>query len=369
MRFGFFKSNTVTDSSDESSLNSSDYGVSNFLDQSTQFQGVDAPTFGSSSTVMAAAATAPAPTLVTSAGSNLEFNLIWDSSVASAPSGFESAWISAATFIEKNLTTLGASPIVFNLHVGYGEVAGQTIPFGALSASSTEGDYVSYDTLASALRSVYGASTYSEVYNATIAGTDPTGQASGSKEFFVPYAEEMALGLRIGTSGYQTAIEGWVGMAKNSFFTKLDYTSDASLTKTGKMPSSSTYDAVAAAAHEITEVMGRISGLGTSLQPGTGATWTALDLFRYSGSNTPALSSKTGYFSVDHGATNLGTYNSSTGDAGDWASSAYDSFGFAHKGYYSPVSSTDVLETAMLGYTLTPTAVNNLNSHPPTLVA
>jgi hypothetical protein len=314
--------------------------------------------------------TTPPPTVVHSTtGGNLTFNLIWDSSVGGAGSseaGFMTAVEDAALFYANNFTEPNQATI--NLHVGYGEVAGSTIPFGALSASSSEGDYVSYATLVTALHAVNNSSSDSLVssFTAGLPASDPTGQSTTSKDFFVTYAEEKALGLPIGTSGYQTAIDGWIGIAKNSRLTPMDYTDDASLNKTGAMPTNS-YDAVSAAAHEISEVMGRISGLGTSLQAGTGATWTALDLARYSSVGSRDLTIKSGYFSLDNGATNLGTYNSSTGDAGDWASNVYDSYGFAHAGHYSPVSSTDLVEDAILGYQLTPTALNYLTANPPSM--
>jgi hypothetical protein len=242
------------------------------------------------------------------------------------------------------------------------------MPFGALSASSDEGDYVSYATLAGALRNVDGNSPDNLLSNYALGfpGSDPTGQASASnpnpKDFFVSYAEEKALGLPIGTSGYQTAIDGWIGLAKNSFFTKMNYSADPLLNKSGSMPQGG-YDAVGAAAHEIGEVLGRIAGLGTSLQAGTGATWTALDLARYTGSGARDLTTKAGYFSLNGGATNLGTYNTSAGDAGDWASGAYDAYGaYSHSGYYSPVSATDLLETAALGFSLTPAGLADAGS-------
>ncbi len=315
--------------------------------------------------------TTPAPTIVHSiTGGNLSFNLIWDSSVGSAGSsegGFMTAVEDAALFYANNFTA--PNQAVINLHVGYGEVAGSNLPFGALSASSSEGDYVSYATLVTALQAVNDSSSDSLVssFTAGLPSSDPTGQSTASKDFFVSYAEEKALGLPIGTSGYQTAIDGWIGIAKNSRLTPMDYTDDASLNMTGAMPTNS-YDAVSAAAHEISEVMGRISGLGTSLQAGTGATWTALDLARYSSVGSRDLTTKSGYFSLDNGTTNLGAYNSSTGDAGDWSSNVYDSYGFAHAGYYSPVSSTDLVEDAILGYQLTPTALSYLTANPPSIV-
>jgi hypothetical protein len=218
------------------------------------------------------------------------------------------------------------------------------------------------------LRNVNGSSPDSLIQNFTLGlpGSDPTGQASASnpnpKDFFVNYAEEKALGLPIGTSGYQTATDGWIGLATNSFFTRMDYTDDPLLNKTGVMPHSG-YDAVGAAAHEIDEVLGRIAGLGTSLQSGTGATWTALDLSRYASSGVRDLTTNGGYFSLDGGSTNLGAYNNTAGDAGDWAYAAHDAYGaYSHSGYYSPVSATDVLQTAALGFTLTSTGLTDAGS-------
>jgi hypothetical protein len=345
--------------------------------------------------------------LVSYTGSNLEFQLNWDSSVTKASSliqsNFKYAWETAAEFLEKNFSTQATSetnaqthatttgPIVINVNVGYGEVAGSSSPFlfgGALGASSTEGDYLSFGTLSGALQSVYSASGNAQIHGISLPSTDPTGH--GPNEFFVPYAEEKALGLPFGSSGYQTAVDGWVGMAKysstggfGSF--NFDYTTDANLAGSQgntnltsskiSLPSSSSYDAIGVAAHELTEVMGRISALGTSLQTylGNGTTraptnqYTALDLFRYNNGHSTLTSGTGDYFSVDGGATHLGTYNSSTGDKADWASNYYDSMGFGHAGYYMPVSSTGVLEMATLGYTLSSAGVTDLTSHPPAM--
>src|SRR6266478_6628550 len=65
--------------------------------------------------------TTPAPTLVTSAGSHLEFNLIWDSSVANLGSNqtaFMSAMTNTAKYYETLFTTSHTE--IINIKVGWG---------------------------------------------------------------------------------------------------------------------------------------------------------------------------------------------------------------------------------------------------------
>ena len=71
---------------------------------------------GSTSSYGRYGSSAPSPTLVGSAG-GLGINLIWDSSVASAPAGFMQAAIAAAQLY----TTEFSNPEVINIQVGYGE--------------------------------------------------------------------------------------------------------------------------------------------------------------------------------------------------------------------------------------------------------
>ena len=76
------------------------------------------------------------------------------------------------------------------------------------------------------------------------------------------------------------------------------------------------YDFVALAEHEISEVMGRLSGLSSS-KP---AYATPYDLFRYSAAGKNSFSYSTAaYFSVNGGVSDLGAFNySGGGDRGDW---------------------------------------------------
>jgi hypothetical protein len=116
------------------------------------------------------------------------------------------------------------------------------------------------------------------------------------------------------------------------------------------------YDAIGAFEHEISEVMGRFGAVGSIYG---NRVYTPLDLFRYTspGVRDTTIGPPSPYFSIDSGATNLGTYNNPAagGDASDWVRSvAGDAFGSAYKGRPMTVSPTDLVEQTMLGYSLTP---------------
>ena len=115
------------------------------------------------------------------------------------------------------------------------------------------------------------------------------------------------------------------------------------------------YDAIGAFAHEISEVMGRFGSVGTEL--GTNV-YTPLDLFRYTSSGVRDLTvgPASPYFSINNGATNLGTYNNpaSGGDASDWVRTLPgDFYGSGYSGRTGVVSPTDLVEDLVLGYKFT----------------
>jgi hypothetical protein len=279
------------------------------------------------------------PTLVGAAG-GLQFDLIWDPSVAKAPAGFESAIIAAAQYY----STLFSNHEVLNIAVGYGEIAGSKMGSGALGESESYGYLTNYATVDAALRNDASSSNYQKSADGTLTAADPT---NGGR-FFVTSSEAKTLGL---ISGSSTSIDGYMGMG--SAF-PMDYATNAA----GNQIAANQYDAVAIAEHELSEVMGRIGSEGAIIGSGV---YTPLDLFRYSSNMVRDLHPTAGYFSIDSGLTDLDNYNdpSNGADSSDWASSvrndSYDAF--TSPGSRDVVSRIDVLEDSVLGYRLTSAGV------------
>jgi hypothetical protein len=265
---------------------------------------------------------------------NLEINLVWDSSVRTSSnwSAIETAIVDAAKIYVSSLTS--DHPVVINIGVGYGEVGGTRMSASALGESESYGNFYNYSTVQTALNSADAGLT-----------SVPTNDPTTSNNFFVTTAEAKALDLMPGTS---TAIDGYIGISKSSSI-------NFSAALTGSTIGSSQYDGVGIAAHEISEVMGRLGMEGLTLGTVQNV-YTPLDLFRYTSPGVLDLTPTTGYFSINGGVTNLGTYNNPAngGDAADWASSvvndAYDAFGTP--GTITNVSSSDLTEVAALGYKL-----------------
>ena len=246
------------------------------------------------------------------------------------------AAIAAATLYTQEFS----NPEVLNIDVGYGEVGGSRLPSGALAASESYGYMENYSTVRSALQRDASSSTWQTAADATLPSSDPTNGGS----FFVSTAEAKALGQ---VSGYGTAVDGYIGLSSQYPFSY----SQSSI-------ASNQFDAIGALEHEISEVMGRMGSEGAIFGSNV---YTPLDLFRYSNPGARDLTPGPGYFSVDGGATNLGTYNNPNhgGDAADWIPSlAGDSYGDGYPGMAAAVSPTDLIEDSVLGYRMTPLALS-----------
>lgn len=259
-----------------------------------------------------------------------QIDLIWDSSVASAPAGFKQAIVAAAQF----LTSLFSNSAIVNIDIGYGEVAGTALGSGALGESESYGYLTSYATVVNALAH--------DNYPVVTAANAPTGA-----QFFVTSAEAKVMGL---ASANGTAVDGFIGLSSGN---PMDYS--------GNVPvGSGSFDAVGVAKHELSEVLGRI-GLEGRILNGA-ATYTPLDLFNYASAGHLALSGNGGYFSVSGGTTALGTYNNASngGDIADWGAGPVGNDAFNAFSGSGPltVSSADVQEVAALGYRLSSTGLS-----------
>ncbi len=308
---------------------------------------------------------APAPTLVTSAGSNLQIDLIWDSSVGGAPSGFTTAIVDAAQFYVTNFTSSTGGKTVLYIDVGYGEVAGSSMAANALGESESNGYLTNYAAVTGAL--VKDGYSFS-------ASNEPT-----TSQFFVTSAQAKTLGIIngvTGTSGGVNSVDGYIG------FSTLTGTGDswnfqANPNGTNSGTGATQYDLQAVAQHELSEVMGRIGMEGANVNGKP--TYTILDLFNYASYNSTThtgvleLSGQGGYFSANGGATKMGVFNAAStygGDIADWSSyssaaqsgtlpagaasnvsNSYDAF--LARGDNGLVSTDDLLVDAALGYKFT----------------
>ena len=271
-------------------------------------------------------------------------NVSYDQNAGALPTGFTAAIAAVVQFYDTTFT----NPITVNLNVGFGEVGGTRLASGALGESSESYITTNYSQLRSAFIS-NAASGDSQTAAASLPVSDPT----NGGHFIVTQAEAAALGLL--PAGVTAT--GSVGFSTTATF---DYAADNTSTS---VPAGQ-YDFFAVAAHEISEVLGRVVGVGQTI-PGVGKAYYPLDLFHYSAAGVRDFSGTTaGYFSPDGGATNLGSFNTSSGgDFGDWASSvgnnAYDAF--TSSGVVNPVTASDLREMNVLGYSLA-TAAQTIGS-------
>jgi hypothetical protein len=289
--------------------------------------------------IASANASAPAPTLVTIAGSSLQFNLIWDSSVSAAPAGFMADVIAMAQAYEADFNNAAT----VNINVGYGEIGGSALSLGALGQSEDNEQSVSYATLLAALAAHNNDATAAAVL-ASLPATSPVGGT-----IVLTTAQAKALGLIAGSG---TGLDGTIGFATASAFT---YSGGVA---TG------TYDFNGVVAHEISEVMGRLlftGGFSSSFRNA----YSVLDLLHYSSPGVRDFSGSTpGYFSPNGGVTDGGDFNTDpSGDSGDWASSmgnnAFDAF--SNSGVLNPVTSGDIVEMNAIGWTIAPYVIESAN--------
>ena len=245
-----------------------------------------------------------AKSLAVSREASVQINVIYDPSVASAPSGFKTA----VAYVVNLLDTAFTNNVSLNIHVGWGEVGGSAISSGFLGESEeAKAPAYDYATIRDALIAD-GTSSAQLAAFATLPALDPTGGGT----FDIGRAEAKALGL-IGAN--DPANDGWVGF---------DATSNWSYGPTAT-PGSNQYYLVGSIEHEITEVLGRDSLLGVNGEHYANG-WGVPDLFRFSAPGVRELAPgpvhSTGYFSIDNGATSLASWNNhvAKGDLGDWDS-------------------------------------------------
>lgn len=239
----------------------------------------------------------------------------------------ENAWNAAAAVFTSNFSD--------NIHINITvDATAGTSPFGQ---SNTFLQSFTYAQLQAA--AVADAKTAND-FTATgaggsIAAADPV---AGTHTWWVTTAQAKALGLiadNLSTDGTTTFGAG------NAF----------SFSGT---PGAAQYDFQGVAAHEISEVMGRLGISGGTIGSNTNS-YSLIDDFSYTGAGVKGLTGGPGNnFSIDNGTNLLKLYNNPLAnglDSRDWAPGTNDSFNqFSNPGVVNPVSAVDLETMDVIGY-------------------
>ena len=268
----------------------------------------------------------------------MSIKAVFDSSITklSNASQIESAFNTVAA----DYASQFAGPATVYVGVSWGSVGGYALPSNAVGASIDPlYGYFTYAQIKSWL-TASSASSPADTALATAVKNLPAAAPSGVTRYVLPSAEAKALGL---ISPSQTSFDGSIGFA--GLTSGFDFNPNDGVT-------AGTYDFEAVAAHELDEVLGRISGLSS-----TSPTFrTPFDLFRYSapGVLNDAYNSSA-YFSIDGGKTHLGNFNNSAsgGDRADWLTLATSSDiqdAFVSKGQRLNLTAADLTGLDVLGW-------------------
>jgi hypothetical protein len=237
---------------------------------------------------------------------------------------------SAATAVYSSLIS---NPVTVNVQVSWGTVGPSSMPSNSVAAAVVPlYGYFSpsqvQSWLAKSASSAADLSTISTLSN----------PATGTR-FAIPKAEAKALGI---VGGNATGVDGYIGFASSVNF---DY-----LPANGISPGS--FDFTSLALHELAEVLGRVSGLKSSVPTYA----TPFDFFRCSGSQKSFSYTLSANFSIDGCSTAVEAFNNQgSADRADWAgtNNPFDlQNAFISSGRQYSLSSADMIALDVLGWRL-----------------
>jgi hypothetical protein len=237
------------------------------------------------------------------------------------------AWIAAAAVLSSN----------FNDHIHVNITVDAVTGTSVFGQSSTSLYSTSYANLRSLMvtDAKSGDDNTAIAANGSLTVADPT---SGTGTWWVSKAQAKAIGL----IGDDTSNDGTTTFGAGNPFTF-----------SGSV-ASGTYDFKGVAAHEMSEVMGRLGISGGTIGSHTNS-YSLIDLFSWTAANTRGLGNGAGNnFSVNQGANLLKLWNNGQAnglDSRDWASGSNDSFNqFSGSGVVNPVSDVDLRLMDAIGY-------------------
>lgn len=265
----------------------------------------------------------------------MQINLSFDASVKNAPAGFMPAIEDAAQILDTMIT----NNVTVTINVGYGEIGGAAIPANDLAEGGPLlGTDLSYQTLVADL-----AANGDPTEQGILAALPANASSQILSGLYVSPTQQAVFGL-IGNDVATPA--GQIGFSSTLPF---DYNlSDQAV--------AGEYSILSVAEHELTHALGRTTDDGGLLL----ANYSAPGVLANS---TVRTAPTPGYFSVNGGVTNLGTYASFAADPTDWATTSAVS-GDAFAGATAPdvagtITAVDQRELSALGFTINPSAPGN----------
>lgn len=259
-------------------------------------------------------------------------NTTYSASVLGSPyaaqiqAGFQAA---ASTY-----QSLFVNPVTVNIQVGWGELLGSPVTTLGVAGMTGYGSY-SYSQLQTMLRAT-ATSTYDQAAYSRFPSSNP----AGALNYTLTPALARALGVAPATG---SGFDGYIGFGSgyNFDFNRADGIAAGA------------YDFTGVALHEISHVLGRVSGL----TPNAPTNALPIDAFRYTAPGAPSFNyGAATYFSIDGGTTNLANFADGYGQERDsWVYTPGDAYSFAAgTGMVNDLTTADRILMDVLGWNTVP---------------